>query len=232
MVEVLYICTFLLPKTYKMGKQLNAIMGQMYGCYRVVSDEIFKIKDSNREHYRGYLKVLCTLCDTEHFVRSDTLKKGEAKKCRACSNKEKYLKNVKDKKIAFKGYSLKHRGSGDFTKTQLLRIKHSCNKRGIRWDETYMNTENLWNLLISQNHKCAISGLDIWLSKGDNISMQTDQRNLNYDGWNASLDRVDSSKGYVEGNLQWVHRDINFMKNTHSQDYFIKLCKIIAKNNE
>lgn len=46
----------------------------------------------------------------------------------------------------------------------------------------------------------------------------------------ASLeDRIDSSKGYVEKNLQFVSMAINFMKNSMSHEETIKLCKIIAE---
>ena len=46
----------------------------------------------------------------------------------------------------------------------------------------------------------------------------------------ASLDRIDSSKGYVEKNLQFVSMAINFMKNSMSHEETIELCKIIAKH--
>jgi len=46
----------------------------------------------------------------------------------------------------------------------------------------------------------------------------------------ASLDRIDSSKGYVEGNLQWLHKDVNMMKRHYSEDYFINLCSRIHKH--
>ena len=32
------------------------------------------------------------------------------------------------------------------------------------------------------------------------------------DSKTASLDRIDSSKGYTEDNIQWVHKDVNQMK--------------------
>jgi hypothetical protein len=48
----------------------------------------------------------------------------------------------------------------------------------------------------------------------------------------ASIDRIDSSKGYEEGNIQWVHKHVNFMKRTYSQDYFIDMCKKIAEHNK
>jgi hypothetical protein len=48
----------------------------------------------------------------------------------------------------------------------------------------------------------------------------------------ASIDRIDSSKGYILGNIQWVHKDVNFMKRTYSQEYFVKMCKLITENCE
>ena len=52
----------------------------------------------------------------------------------------------------------------------------------------------------------------------------------NYDVTTASLDRIDSGKGYIVGNVQWLHKDINKMKLHHNQEYFIKLCKMVYKN--
>jgi len=46
----------------------------------------------------------------------------------------------------------------------------------------------------------------------------------------AYLDRTDSSKGYVEGNVQLVHKDVNISKNKYELQYFINLCKDVSKN--
>jgi len=43
----------------------------------------------------------------------------------------------------------------------------------------------------------------------------------------ASLDRKDSSKGYIEGNVQWVHKDINMMKRHYTEEYFLRLCSLV-----
>lgn len=75
------------------------------------------------------------------------------------------------------------------------------------------------DLFEKQNRKCALSGLKIRCAN-------TSKRNT------ASIDRIDSSKGYVVGNIQWVHKDINWMKNVHSSERFIELCKEVAKHNE
>lgn len=44
----------------------------------------------------------------------------------------------------------------------------------------------------------------------------------------ASLDRIDSSLGYIEGNLQWLHKDINRMKSDWNQNDFIEMCRRVA----
>lgn len=48
----------------------------------------------------------------------------------------------------------------------------------------------------------------------------------------ASLDRIDSSKPYEVGNIQWVHKIVNIAKNTYSQEQFIDMCISVAKRVE
>jgi hypothetical protein len=75
--------------------------------------------------------------------------------------------------------------------------------------------EYLNDLFISQNRRCALSGLEISFKKTERHKT-------------ASLDRIDNNKGYVVGNVQWVHKDINNMKHTFGNDYFLNLCLKIA----
>lgn len=70
-------------------------------------------------------------------------------------------------------------------------------------------------LIEEQNFKCKLTGLPISF---------TDKT--------ASLDRIDSTKPYKKGNIQWVHKDANIMKNGYNLDYFIKMCKLIAQHNK
>ena len=46
----------------------------------------------------------------------------------------------------------------------------------------------------------------------------------------ASVDRIDSSKGYIADNIQILHKDINVMKWDFTQDYFLHLCYLIYNN--
>lgn len=48
----------------------------------------------------------------------------------------------------------------------------------------------------------------------------------------ASLDRIDSSKGYTEDNVWWINKHVNIMKNVYELDYFLDICSLITKKNE
>lgn len=89
-----------------------------------------------------------------------------------------------------------------------LGIKSGRKRLKIDIDKKY-----IVRLFEVQNEKCAISGLDIKL------------------GINASLDRKDSSLGYTKGNVQWVHKDINIIKGSFSEEYFIEVCTYVKEHN-
>ena len=92
--------------------------------------------------------------------------------------------------------------------------KRSARDRGYSWDLTI---EDVWAMYVEQDKKCALSGLDIGWSKGMTAT--------------ASIDRIDSSEGYLLENVQLLHKDVNFMKQHFDQDYFIEVCsKIAAKH--
>jgi len=116
------------------------------------------------------------------------------------------------------------RGFGEISKSLWNRIIRNC-IRGHNRDriiEFTITMEYAWNLFLNQNRKCALTKLPLELfhiEYGKTIG-------------NASLDRIDSSKGYIEGNVQWIHKDVNMMKYNFNQDYFIKLCKLIASENQ
>jgi hypothetical protein len=76
-----------------------------------------------------------------------------------------------------------------------------------------------WDLFLKQDKKCALSGLPLTISGASRYNT-------------ASVDRIDSSRGYELDNIQWVHKDINFMKRTYSQDYFIGMCKMVSEKEE
>lgn len=93
----------------------------------------------------------------------------------------------------------------------VLKNKDSSAKKMKDFDLTI---EYIWDLFLKQNRKCAFSGVLLEFTASKNIT--------------ASLDRIDSSKGYTKNNVQWVHKDINKMKSNYSSQYFIEQCKLVA----
>lgn len=76
--------------------------------------------------------------------------------------------------------------------------------------EFNVTQEYIWDVFIKQNRRCAITNTPIFFGKKKK------------DETTASLDRIDSTKGYIEGNVQWVHKNINLMKKTLSDEDFRK----------
>ncbi|MCZ2224271.1 MAG: hypothetical protein LC122_11665 [Chitinophagales bacterium] len=87
-----------------------------------------------------------------------------------------------------------------------------------------VDKKTCYDLLVKQNFKCALSGLDIIVAKT--------YKDFMLNKTTASLDRIDSNGNYAIDNIQWVHKDINFIKQNFNQKYFIELCKKISDYNE
>lgn len=84
-----------------------------------------------------------------------------------------------------------------------------------------ISIKDMWDCYIKQNKKCAISGVPIVLYPDSNKErLQT-----------ASPDRIDSNKGYIKDNFQWVHKRINRMKNILSSDEFLFWVNLIHIKN-
>jgi hypothetical protein len=103
--------------------------------------------------------------------------------------------------------------------------KYKKRNRSKRKDgmEFTITIEYAWELFLKQNRKCVLSGIELKFSElsSTHTSVRT-----------ASLDRIDSTKGYVPGNVQWVHKKINLMKQSLADEDFIYFCKKVAENNE
>lgn len=115
--------------------------------------------------------------------------------------------------IRYKNPAHNYQGLGNLSQKYFTRLRKGAEQRHYEFDLT---KEYLLKIF---NGKCNLSGVDIELNR--NTEKQT-----------ASVDRIDSSKGYVEGNVQWIHKKLNWLKRSMSDKDFIDWCKLIAKNNE
>lgn len=103
------------------------------------------------------------------------------------------------------------------TNTFYSRIKKVHLTKNIEFNLT---KEELWEIYKQQKGLCSYSGTK--------LHFPTHTKDYNY---NISLDRIDSNKPCIKGNVQWITKDINFMKNDFTQLEFLEWCKIITEYN-
>lgn len=92
----------------------------------------------------------------------------------------------------------------------------SAQHRSLDWN---LSIEDVSVLLAQQGGRCALSG--VWLVTRGTFNEIT-----------ASIDRIDNSLGYTKGNVQLVHKNINMMRGSLPVQDFIKLCMLVAKEND
>lgn len=157
-----------------------------------------------------YAKVQCRCkCGKESAVDAYTLLAGKTRSCITCFNSGKDGEN-----------NSSWRGHNKIPASWFTRFRNGAKKKGNCFEITL---QDVWELFEEQNKKCALSGVSIDFTRvgvGNRAS------------YTASIDRIDSGKGYTRENVQLVHKNVNIMKNAFNQDYFVQTCKLIAKNNE
>lgn len=155
---------------------------------------------------RGMTRYNCKCkCGTEAVVFAKHLRSGSSRGCHPCSVKR------GSRHPQFKGF-------GEITASWWLsHVGRSVTLHARRPIEVTVTIEEAWALFLAQERRCALSGLLLEFPRA------AKQKGT------ASLDRIDSSKGYEPGNIQWVHKRVNIMKNAVPQTQFIELCHAVAK---
>lgn len=102
--------------------------------------------------------------------------------------------------------------------TYFSSLRRGAEHRDLPFDITI---EYMWEIYLLQNKKCALCDENIVFSRSLRSGTQT-----------ASLDRINSKLGYIKGNIQWVHKDINRLKMAMPQEKFIDLCTKVANTHK
>ena len=145
-------------------------------------------------------------CGQKITVPAQFLKNGHKKSC-GCMRK----------KMINKNHPL-WSGHGDISGQFWAAIKNSAKRRKPNEISFEITIEEAWKLYQDQDGKCALSGIEITFASKNKSS----EKNT------ASLDRIDSTKPYHINNVQWLHKDINLMKNSLIEEQFIKWCILIS----
>lgn len=157
---------------------------------------------------RKMTTFICDCCGKEAEKTSSELKRNKElnRKCfcsRSCStsynNSHRKLKTLSNSQKEHLD-KIKSNRRDEFTP---FRYTLRCVKR--RDKEFNISLDDLKDVWESQNGICPYTGLSLTLPENGNLNnIHITKR--------ASLDRIDSSKGYVIGNIQFVSTPINLMK--------------------
>lgn len=178
------------------------LTGEVFGLLTVM-----KMAQNLEKSKKGIYYAVCSCaCGKEHWVAPACLRYGDTKSC-GC-DKSRYAKISGKNSVQFTGYE-------GLSGSYIGKLKNRAKSDNYEFNLT---AKFLWTLFLAQNRKCALSGIDI------HITEVTWKKGFG----TASIDRIDSNKGYTEDNVQWVHKDVNRMKMDFKVDYFVDLCRHVA----
>ena len=97
--------------------------------------------------------------------------------------------------------------------------KESYNEKMRSWNWLFkcnITDEYLYKLFIEQHEICKLSGLKL---------------SINLKDFTASIDRIDSNMGYIIGNVQWLHKDVNYLKYDLDIEELYYICEKIKNKH-
>jgi len=155
--------------------------------------------------YNSMKKFNCNCGETlvENFYKTN---KSKCKKCLITYQK----KHIKE--------------NPNIINQRYLAAKHRSIRKGLEFsiDESYIH-----DLLKEQNNRCKYSGILL-----DTTTIGDDTKNKTIMNYNTlSIDRLDSTEGYIEGNIVLVTSIVNTMKNNLTEEEFLSLIETIYLKN-
>tara|TARA_R110002124_G_scaffold223796_1_gene389116 strand:+ start:367 stop:993 length:627 start_codon:yes stop_codon:yes gene_type:complete len=179
--------------------------------YRNGHIEVLRLAGRNK-HSQAVWECCCHACGKESFLVCS----GDVNRNNSCGcgkwNTNKLSKHPHHQKGKNSPYWTGH---GDISGYRFANIKKSASERNLSFSITI---EQIWDLYTQQAGRCALTGLEIGFGEK--------ARDLA----SASLDRIDSSKGYEPGNVHWVHKRVNVMKMDLDLEEFMGYCKLITEH--
>lgn len=141
--------------------------------------------------------VLCLSCTKEYDIAANVLKRN-INGCNDCTRTN----------VAKGVDSIYWRGGKYISSIFLSNVARGARKRSIECNVSIEELDTLWE---QQQGRCAYTNRELKLGAE----------------CTASLDRIDSDKGYFPGNVQFVHKTVNVMKWALPEDEFLQFIKEI-----
>ena len=160
------------------------------------------LSDTGRSKTQRPVWLCCCDCGIEIEVLGKYLRNGDTRSCGCYSTGTHNRDAVGDITLSF----------------WTPRVKQAI-RRGIPFEIT---RQQGWKLYLAQGGRHALTGVEIKFSPNirDTRGAQT-----------ASLVRKDSWFGYTIGNVQWIRKKINIMKNAMNDTEFIRWCELNVQHH-
>lgn len=169
---------------------------------------MWNILEEVKQNKRLMVKVQCD-CGSIELRRKDHVESGRTKGCKSCSAKQTAKQYPPPVNVT--GYGL-------LSGTHYSAISSGAKRRGISFE---VSAKYLWELFLKQQGLCALTDIPITLIRA------IKNNNVDWEVITASLDRIDSDLGYVEGNVWWVHKEINRLKNNYTMQELLFWSKLL-----
>jgi hypothetical protein len=153
------------------------------------------------------------------FNKDRTKKLGVGSICKPCASitsHDYYINNSAHIKRRVSKYNMTY--MPPYERNVISRLKNLCTKAKGRSKEFSLVDQDLFDLWEKQKGLCAYTKLPL-LAAANQLNT-------------ISLDRIDSSVGYVVGNIQLVCAAVNKMKQEYAEEAFLLLCHFVTQNNQ
>ena len=161
------------------------------------------VLEEAKKNRRGTFWLCECLCGQQTVVASSDLKSGHTISCGCYAEERQPYRSWK--------------GHGEISGTYWSDLRKGAESHDLAFNITI---EEAWSLYLKQERRCAMTGWLIGFARN---------RKTNKEEQTASLDRIEPSLGYFLTNVQWVHKDINRMKQSYSNERLVELCRAVVE---
>lgn len=138
------------------------------------------------------------------------------------------VKHINDVKTGFPVWELdiskKQHDQYSIFRPTLKTVKQRIKAKPKDFDLTVEYLKEIWD---EQKGKCPFTGFDLELRT---YASRRDFRDNPLNIKSASLDRIDNSKGYIQGNVRWVSVMFNFARNKFSDEEVVEFAQAVVNN--
>jgi len=213
--------------TKRKGRDANTLSGWVRYCFdcrkkhRIENKE--KISLNKKKYYLKHKEYICDYKKEYYKKNLEEIRINQKERRR--QNLPQILEKRKEQKLAkclteeqkskllyrrwVEGLSKEMRSLYDRFKV----AEQSSANRKIEFSLSFEDVVNQYN---SQKGKCFYTN-----------------KELTHDGgrWDASIDRLDSNKGYSKDNIRICSKQVNLMKHISNIEEFVELCRLVVKTH-